>query len=73
MDVEESIANSIKEEWKCPEIAGLHWDGKLMHSLVSKYTDVERLPVLISGKYSFTIFPIVQKISKKNKIIYLPI
>ena len=43
------ISEKIKESWKPPEIAALHWDSKLMETLGNEYAQEERLPILISG------------------------
>ena len=43
------IAEQIKEDWKPPSPASIHWDGKLMETLTDKYSTDDRLPVLISG------------------------
>ena len=39
----------MTEMFHCPEVATVHWDGKIMTSLESKYFKEERLPVCISG------------------------
>ena len=38
----------VKEGWRPPAAAVLHWDGKLMDTLDGATTE-ERLPVLVSG------------------------
>ena len=46
----QAVAEEIKERWECTDDASvLHWDGKKMQELVSKYSKEERLPILISG------------------------
>lgn len=40
---------TIKSTWSCPPNATVHWDGKKVESLTSKYFKEERLPVHISG------------------------
>ena len=47
---EETISNSILESWIPPTTGSVMWDGKLMHHLETKYEDVERMPILVSGK-----------------------
>ena len=47
VEVHNTIAQKIKRDWKPPEIALLHWDGKLMLTLDG--AKKERLPVLLSG------------------------
>lgn len=59
-----SISENIRRDWKPPEIGSVHWDGKLMYSLGSKYTDVERLPVLISGYEGVKLLGVPQIASK---------
>ena len=48
VEVHNTIAQKIKRDWKPPEIALLHWDGKLMLTLDGAKKE-ERLPVLLSG------------------------
>ena len=43
------LAEKIKSDWVAPKIGNLHWDGKLVRTLNSKYDHEERLPVLVSG------------------------
>jgi len=45
----ETIAEAIKDQWVPPPVGNLHWDGKIMQCLETKYEAVERLPVLVSG------------------------
>ena len=49
----ESISDKIREQWQPPPVGTLHWDGKLMSTLMNKYHTTERLPVLVSGIYPF--------------------
>ena len=46
------MAEEIKEKWECPDAVILHWDTKLIETLESKFAKEERLPILVSGKYS---------------------
>ena len=48
VEVHNTIAQKSKRDWKPPEIALLHWDGKLMLTLDGSKKE-ERLPVLLSG------------------------
>ena len=44
-----TISNEIKANWTPPDIAALHWDGKLMDTLGNEAATEERLPILVSG------------------------
>lgn len=61
IEVQEDIASRIREAWICPDIAGLHWDEKLMDDLDNTYSKSERMPVLISGELHLLSF--LQKFS----------
>jgi hypothetical protein len=41
--VAEKIATAVREEWKPPNFASLHWDSKLMGTLTDKNVNEERL------------------------------
>lgn len=43
------ISRKIIESWQPPDIASIHWDGKLMDTLTNEFSQEERLPILISG------------------------
>ena len=51
VDVTEKVSNEIRHIWTPPTIGNLHWDGKHMQSLNSKYEKMERLSVSVSGKH----------------------
>ena len=44
-----NIAEQIKENWSPPNLAVIHWDGKLMETLQNKHLIEDCLPVLILG------------------------
>ena len=46
---EEAISTNVLENWTPPTIGSAMWDGKIMHHLQTKYEDVERMPILVSG------------------------
>lgn len=45
--VTENIATTVREQWKAPGYASLHWDSKLMGSLTDKNVNEERLTVAV--------------------------
>lgn len=57
----EMNVNTIKDDWNIPQFATVHWDGKIMPSLESKYKSVDRFPVVISrdGNFKLLGIPIV--------------
>ena len=55
VDVAKTISEDLKQNWKKPSIGNIHWDGKLMKTLTSKYEKVDWLPVLVSGKLRILI------------------
>ena len=42
-------ADELKENWRAADFCCVHWDGKMMISLDSKYKLEDRLPVIVSG------------------------
>jgi hypothetical protein len=47
--VGEKIATAVRETWKPPKLASLHWDSKLMGSLTNKNVNEERLTVAVGN------------------------
>jgi hypothetical protein len=45
-----TLADNIKETWKCPSLATVHWDSKSVSSLCNKYESEERLAVLVGNQ-----------------------
>ena len=45
--VAEKIATAVREEWKPPNFASLHWDSKLMGTLTDKNVNEEWLTVAV--------------------------
>ena len=43
------ISDEIKSSWVPPDVAAIHWDGKLMDTLGNDHGVEERLPILVSG------------------------
>ena len=41
--------DQLKENWRAADFCCVHWDGKIMPSLDSKYKLNNRLPVIVSG------------------------
>ena len=51
-----SISNEVREGWKCPKVATVHWDMKSVEKLTTKHSREERLPVMISGRNKWSIY-----------------
>lgn len=47
---QESIADTIMEEWEPPTVCTVQWDEKCLPELDNKYRKEERMPVVVSGK-----------------------
>ena len=60
---------TIKKQWTPPDYVVIHWDGKLMASLTSKYKVEDRLPVVVSGGGYFQLLgiPVISKNSGEEK------
>ncbi len=49
------LAEDYKEHWIAPQLATLHWDSKLMTSLIDKNISVERLCVIVGNSQALKL------------------